>query len=85
MKFVARDQSAEPLQPGEQPFHDPATLVAAQRPVGHIQPQRPALDSAQHEMPHRIDADGAKLQGMFYSGVHFFELPGGERTGKRRA
>lgn len=30
MKFVARNQSAKPLQPSEQPLHDPAALVAAQ-------------------------------------------------------
>lgn len=30
MEFVARNQSAEPLQPGEQPFHDPAALISAQ-------------------------------------------------------
>jgi hypothetical protein len=31
MKFVADNQPAEPVQPGEQPLHHPAAQVAAQR------------------------------------------------------
>ena len=31
MEFVADNQSAEPVQPGEQPLHDPAAQVAPQR------------------------------------------------------
>ena len=31
MKFVAHNQSAEPVQPSEQPLHDPAAQIAAQR------------------------------------------------------
>jgi hypothetical protein len=30
MKFVAHNQPAEPVQPGEEPLHDPAAQVAAQ-------------------------------------------------------
>jgi len=31
MRFLAHNKSAEPLPPGEQPFRDPAALMAAQR------------------------------------------------------
>ncbi len=31
MKFVAHNQSAEPVQPGEQPLYDPTAQIAPQR------------------------------------------------------
>lgn len=31
MKLIADNQSAEPVQPGEQPLHNPAAQVTAQR------------------------------------------------------
>jgi len=46
------------------------------RPVGHIQSRRPALDAAQHEMPHGIEADRAQAQGIFDGMSYFFQSKG---------
>ena len=46
------------------------------RPVGHIQPRRPALDAAQHEMPDGIEADRAQAQGIFDGMSYFFQSEG---------
>jgi hypothetical protein len=41
MKFVADNQPAEPVQPGEQPLHHPAAQVAPQRSA--MIPARPTV------------------------------------------
>ena len=64
MKFVADDQPAEPLQPGEQPLHHPAAQIAPQRSaVLSLAPvlQRPALQGIPLFSPSPLAASGARF------------------------
>src|ERR1035441_5674681 len=43
------------------------------RPVLQIQPRRPLLDTAQQEMPHRVEANRAQPQSVFDGVADYFE------------